>query len=263
MAALENIPPKSGWLWLKEGFTLFRKQPMELTTLFLGYTFLMLGFGFIPLLGQVLRLILMPVFSMAFLQACVEVEQGRRVYPSLLLAGFRSPAFKPLAALGLFYLAAGILAAAASTLVDGGVFWSIVSDQGTVGADAAREPKVTAAMLFAGLAFMPAVVLLWYAPALIMWNGMSVGKSIFYSVFAVRKAGKAFIVYGLACAMIGILLPAFLSSFIILLTGQSALGMMVLIPLEFILSAAIYCSFYPSYTYIFGKKISNDSAPSP
>src|SRR4030088_445205 len=134
---MEKLPANTGWLWIKEGFALFRKQPAELSTLFLSYMFLMLAVGIIPLLGQVLPLMLVPVFSMAFMQACVNIEQGKRVYPNLLLTGFRSPAFGKLLKLGVLYVAAGAIAVAASSLIDGGVFWramtgQIVLDQKTV-----------------------------------------------------------------------------------------------------------------------------------
>ena len=75
-ALMEKLPAATGWQWIKHGFSLFRKQPAELSTLFLSYMFLMMIVTIIPLLGQLLPLVLMPVFSMAFMQACVQVEKG-------------------------------------------------------------------------------------------------------------------------------------------------------------------------------------------
>src|SRR5438876_9355872 len=103
---MEKLPANTGWTWVKEGFALFRKQPAELSTLFISYIFLMLALGIIPVVGQILPLVLVPVFSMAFMQACVQIEQGKRIYPSLLLTGFRSPAFPNLLKLGGLYLLA-------------------------------------------------------------------------------------------------------------------------------------------------------------
>src|ERR1035437_9092992 len=90
---MEKLPANVGWLWLKEGFALYRKQPAELSTLFLSYMFLMLVVGIIHVVGKMIPVILVPTFSMAFMQACVHIEQGKRVYPNLLLNGFRSPNF--------------------------------------------------------------------------------------------------------------------------------------------------------------------------
>ena len=55
---MEKIPAHTGWSWVKQGFALFRKQPAEMSTLFLAYMFLMLILGIIPVLGQMLPLIL-------------------------------------------------------------------------------------------------------------------------------------------------------------------------------------------------------------
>jgi len=254
MATLENIPARSGWLWVKEGFALFRKQPMELSTLFLSYTFLMLGIGIIPVLGQVLPLMLTPAFSMAFMEACVQVEQGKRVYPSVLLAGFRAPSFRLLVVLGIFYVIAAVVAIAASALVDGGLFWSIISGQTALDADTIRDSNVSLAMMFSAAVYAPAAMAFWYAAPLIMWNGMGVGKAVFYSFFAVKKAGKAFIVYALARFIVGAMVPAFFSSLIAIIAGNAAVGTMILIPVWLVMTVVLYCSFYPTYTWLFGKK---------
>ena len=44
----------TGWLWVKQGFEIFRKQPAEMLSLFFGYMFVSLAVGLIPVLGQVL-----------------------------------------------------------------------------------------------------------------------------------------------------------------------------------------------------------------
>lgn len=260
---MDSIPAKAGWLWVKDGFALFRKQPMEFSTLFLSYTFLMLGIGIIPLAGQVLPLILTPAFSMAFMQACRQAEQGQRIYPNVLLAGFRSPAFRALALLGVFYLLAAMIAFGASALVDDGMFWKIISGQIPLDAKTVNESNISLAMLFSAAIYVPAGMAFWYAPPLIMWNGMSVAKAMFYSFFAVKKAGKAFIVYGLAWFVICGPMSIFLGGLIAAVTGSTAAMMMVLFPLWLVMTVVLYCSFYPTYTYIFGKKDSSPSAIPP
>jgi hypothetical protein len=251
---MEKLPAKTGWEWVKAGFALFRKQPAELSTLFMSYMFLMFAIGIIPLLGQVLPLVLVPVFSMAFMQACVHVEQGERVYPNLLLTGFRSPAFRSLLALGVLYLMAAIGAVAVSALVDGGVFWNIMSGQTAVDASTMHDSNISLAMLVAAAAYVPAAMAFWYAAPLIMWDGMGVGKAVFYSFFAVRNAGKAFIVYGLAWFLVGALLPAMASSLIALLLGNARITVLILLPVSLIMTVVMYCSFYPTYIAVFRRK---------
>jgi hypothetical protein len=250
---MEKLPASVGWLWLKQGFALFRKQPAEMSTLFLSYMFLMFAIGVIPLLGQVLPIVLVPVFSMAFMQACASIEQGKKVYPNLLLTGFRSPAFRRLLQLGVLYLVAAVAAIAASMLVDGGVFWNVMSGRGAMEPATIRGSNISVAMLFAAAVYTPAAMAFWYAAPLIAWQGMGVGKAIFYSFFTVKRAGKAFLVYGLAWIVIGVLLPVMVSSIIALLFGKATVVMLVLLPLSIVMTVVMYCSFYPTYTHIFGK----------
>jgi hypothetical protein len=250
---MEKLPAATGWQWIKQGFALFRRQPAELCTLFLSYMFLMMVITIIPLLGQVLPLILVPVFSMAFMQACVQVEKGQRVYPNLLLTGFRSPAFATLLKLGVLYMLAAVVAIGVSALVDGGVLWQVMSGSARVDAKAMQNSNITLAMLVAALLYIPAAMAFWYAAPLAAWQGMGLGKAIFYSFFAVRRAGRAFLLYGLGWALIGVLLPLLFSTLLGQLTGSPVLMMMVLLPLSIVLTVAMYCSFYPTYTTVFGK----------
>lgn len=250
---MEKLPATTGWVWVKEGFALFRKQPAEISTLFLAYMFLMLVIGIIPFFGQLLPMLLVPVFSMAFMQACVQIEQDKKVYPNLLLIGFRSPAFRSLLLLGVLYLAAAVLAVAASALVDGGVFWQVMSGGKDLDTETIRDSNMSLALMFSALVYIPAAMAFWYAAPLIMWQKMGVAKAVFYSFFAVKRLSGAFIVYGLAWLLIGVLLPALISSLLALLFAKGAIMMAVLLPLSLLLTVVMYCSFYPTYTHVFGR----------
>jgi hypothetical protein len=250
---MDRLPASTGWLWVKEGFALFRKQPFEMSTLFLSYMFLMLALGLLPAVGQILPMLLVPVFSMSFMQACLQVEQGRKVYPTLLMVGFRSPALPNLIKLGVLYLLAAVIAVAASALVDGGVFWQIMSGQRELDAETIRNSNLSLSIMFSATVYTPAAMAFWYAAPLVMWQGMGVFKAIFYSFFAVQRSGRAFLVYGLAWALIGVLMPAILSSLVALVFGRAIVVMLVLLPLSLMLTVVMYCSFYPTYTHIFGR----------
>ncbi|WP_151638884.1 BPSS1780 family membrane protein [Noviherbaspirillum aerium] len=257
---MEKLPANAGWLWVKQGFALFRKQPAEMSTLFLAYMFLMVVVGILPLLGQILPMVLIPVFSMAFMQACVQVEDGKKVYPNLLLAGFRSPAFLSLVKLGFLYLIAAVAAIAASALIDGGVFWQVMSSNKAMDAETIRNSNMSLGMMLSALVYTPAAMAFWYAAPLIAWQKMGIGKAIFYSFFAVKRAGKAFLVYGLAWLLIGVLVPVIVSSIVALLISKPFVVMLVLLPLSLMLTVVMYCSFYPTYTTVFGRP---ESLPAP
>jgi hypothetical protein len=259
---MQKLPAKTGWTWVKQGVALFRKQPAEISTLFLSYMFLMLALGLIPVLGQILPLLLIPVFAMSFMQACLYIEQGKRVYPNLLLVGFRSPALRRLLMLGVLYALAGLVAVAASSLVDGGTFLHAMTGS-ALDAEAIIGSNIRLAMIVAVLVYIPAAMAFWFAAPLIMWQQMPLGKALFYSFFAVRRAGRAFVVYALAWLLLGIIVPAVVSAVVALIVESITVVMFILLPLSIILTVVMYCSFYPTYTAIFGRPAADDLGPPP
>ena len=186
------------------------------------------------------------------MHACVHVMTGKRVYPNLLLVGFRSPAVRTLIKLGTLYLVAAIVAIGASSLVDGGVFWQAITGQITLDAETVRDSNMTMAMLFSAAVYVPAAMAFWFAAPLIAWQGMGVGKAIFYSFFAVRRAGKAFLIYGLAWVTIGMILPVIVSSILGMILNSATASVFILLPMSLVLTVIMYCSFYPTYTHLFG-----------
>ncbi len=250
---MEKIPANTGINWIRQGFAIFRKQPAELAMLFLLYMLLMFSLSLIPLIGQLLPLLLVPVFSMAFMQACVQIEAGKKVLPNILLTGFRSPALGTLLRLGSLYLLAALIAIAASSLVDDGMFWKLMSGQITADEEKLPMTDLPLAMLVAGLVYTPFAMAFWHAAPLAAWQRMGLFKAVFYSFFAVRRCGMAFLAYGLAWIVIGIALPAFVSAVLALLLGKTLVTVMLLTPLSVILTIVMYCSFYPTYVEVFGR----------
>lgn len=252
MRIMEKLPAKTGWFWIKEGIRLFRKQPAEMSTLFLGYMLLILALGMIPVIGQLLPLLLVPVFAMSFMQACRHIEEDKRVYPNLLLTGFRSPALRTLLVLGILYLLAAFGAVRLSALVDGGAFWNAMTGASPAPRRSGFDDS-SLAIVAAAVIYTPAAMAFWFAAPLIAWNGMSLGKSLFYSFFAVLRAGKAFVVYAVAWLTIGILLPAMISVIVASLINSMTAVFFMLLPLSILSTIVIYCSFYSTYTTVFGK----------
>lgn len=226
---------------MKQGFALFRKQPGGMSMLFLGYMLCMLSLQFIPLLGQFLQVILVPVFSVAFVQGCLHIDQGKRILPSLLLSGFRKPVFPVLFALGVLYILVAVFALGVSTLLDDGTLWQVVTGQLSQ-KEASLRPNVSLAILLAMLLYVPAAMAFCFAAPLIYWQKISLGKSLFFSFFAVWRSLSAFIVFGASWFAISML-----TSFLI-----AAINLSVLLPLSMVLTVIMHCSFYAAYRQIFG-----------
>jgi hypothetical protein len=245
---MEKLPARTGWLWVTQGFALFRKQPGGLSTLFLAGMLLMLVTRIVPLLGQFLPMLLAPVFSVALLQACIHIEQGKRVFPNLLMSGLRSPALPMLLALGLLYLAAAALAMAGSALADGGVLWQLMTGQIDVQSDEVRDANVGSAILLGMALYLPAAMAFCFAAPLIYLQNMGVGKAVFFSFFAVLRSFKAFVVF--AASWIGI--SILISQLLLLVFGSTSLAIQLMMPLSVVLTIILHCGFYASYCQVFG-----------
>ena len=232
---------------------------MEFSTLFLGYLFSMLIIGFIPVLGQMLAFILLPMFTLAFMQGCRDIDEGKRVHPRLLLSGFRSPQVKKLLQLGLLYLVAALISLSVSSLVDDGVFWQVISGQLELSAKTVEESNMTGAMLCAALLTIPSMMAFWFAGPLIAWQQMPLFKAIFYSFFSVKHAFRAFTVYGLAWFALGGILPTVISIVVAGITGNPNAIVMIMMSFSMLLTVVLYCSFYPTYKTIFPADFQTDS----
>lgn len=214
----------------------------------------------IPVAGQVLPFILMPVFSFAFMQACAQIEQGTRVFPNVLLAGFRSPSFRELLKLGALYLLAGIVATSVTSLFDGGLFWNLTTGEIKLSDDLINDVTLSFSVMIWMLSFIIVKLPLWYAAPLIVWQNMGVAKAVFYSTLSVYRNARVFLTYGLSLAAVYIALTTVVSLIAALLLGKSSISYFILVALFIVYIVIMYCSFYPTYTSIFGKPYETPAA---
>ena len=265
---MTKLPPSTGWLWIRQGYQYFRKQPLELCSLFLAYLFFVLGMGLVsfvtsellPHLGQFLAFIFLPLFTLSFMQACREIDQGLRVRPQLILYGFRSRHRIALMLLGLIYFIAACAALWASTWIDGGSFLQFISGQEELNPAVFEQSNMAGAMLFAMLVYAPALMGLWFAGPLIAWQDMPLFKAVFYSFFATVKSLRVFLVYVLAWFAVAGIVPAMIVVMIAAMTGSQDLVVMLMLPVSMFSSIILYCTFYPSYKSIFGQAETTESS---
>lgn len=248
---MNNMPAITGWNWLKEGTGLFRKQPAALTTLLFANILFSLLISAVPLLGKMVAVVLIPSFSMAFMKACLMIENGERVSPAVLLTGFKKPMFPALVKIGLIYLGASLLLTLLTRVAIDPGFWQQVSQP----VDPNAPPQVHASDLLAmlGIFILDVAVLiaLAFAAPLTYWQQMSLGKATFYSFFAVVKNARVFIV--LLMAWFGIFFGV---CFIVaLLLGGSSLARVAIMWLIFLFVLLLQCAMYAGYRQIFGKPV--------
>ena len=254
---MNDLPARTGWEWLKQGIGLFRKQPAALTTLLFANILFSIGLSAVPILGSVLAVVLIPSFSMAFMQACLMIENGDRVTPAVLLTGFRRPAVAALCKLGLVYLAVSLLMMVVTRLA----IPPEVLVQMMPRPDSTTPPDIRTSHMLAlfGVFLLDVAVLvtLCFAAPLTYWKHMGPGKATFYSFFAVVRTARPFLV--LLAAWFAIFFGVCILA--ALLFGDAALGRVVLMWLIFLFVLLLQCAMYAGYRTIFGKPV--DEAPQP
>lgn len=250
---MSKLPARTGWEWLKQGFALFRKQPAGLTMLLFANFLISIVLSALPLFGPLVAVILIPSLSMAFMQACLMIENGERVTLGVLATGFRRPAVGSLCKLGVLYLlVSAVLTLLAGLLIDD-AFWQQLRNQQAVPQKLDIAPSDMLGMFVLFLVDLSALISLAFAAPLIYWEKMGTGKATFYSFFAVVRSARVFVVllaawFGMFCAVCFV---------IALVLGPLHIAEMIMSGMLFIFVLLLQCAIYVGYRQIFGKPVEN------
>lgn len=239
-----------GWRWVRDGFAIFRRQPIALLVItFLNLMLLSLSVV-IPLLGPIGPLVLTPALMVGQMHAVRATEAGRMPTPALLFAGFRDAggkAWRPLLVLGAINAAATLAALTLAALADGGSLMRLATGQ--AGADdigASEGAMLYAAIVFV-LAYTPIQMAMWYAPLFAAWHDTPPAKALFFSFFAVWRNKWAFLVFAAGWFAVAFVVSLGMRLLDSLLGDRPVLLSMLLSPVSLLLISAVYCSFWASY----------------
>ncbi len=254
---MSTLPARTGWDWLKRGMALFRKQPAALTTLLFASILLAIGISAVPIIGPIVVVVLIPSFSMAFMQACLMIDNGDRVTPAVLLTGFRKPVLGGLCKVGVIYLGVFLVLTVVALMITPE---SLRQLPGNIKLDPKDKLPFTLGDVAAvfGLLILETVSLLTlcFAAPLTYWKQMGPGKATFYSFFAVVRSARVF----------GVLLLSWFGIFTLItfvvvnLFSAIALAQVVLMWLMFLFILFLQCAIYAGYRDIFGKPAAGKEA---
>ncbi len=256
------IPGARGWRWLPEGWQLFRAAPVMWLVLVFAYWMLMTVVSIVPFVGVVAVLVLVPGCSVAFMAASRAAERGQPIEVSLLFSGFRDNLRGELV-LGGVYFAAMLLLLLASAIADDGALarWMITGARPAP--EVVQSDGFLGALIIAAGFYMPVMMMFWFAPTLVAWHAMPVGKALFYSLFACMMNWRAFLTYGIASALVLFVLP-FLTLFLLMLVSGGAVrpgAMALLFPFVLSMMPTLFASFYASYRDIFAAQDGPEAPP--
>jgi hypothetical protein len=254
-----TVPAGCGWNWVLTGFALFRKSPAMWAFLVFSYIMLMQLLGMIPVLGWFAATVFIPVFSASFMIVSRELDQGNRLGFGLLFSGFRSN-LPALLMQGGLYLASALAILGLSALVDGGPLLQLMVLGERPPDSAFEDGSLAKAAALAGTLYLPVLAAFWFAPALSAWRNLPALQALFYSLFAALRNWRAFLAYGVAVVLLGLICSFALFVLALLLRGllgdksQGAL-MLVVLPVMLTYVPTLFASFYASYHDIFPQPV--------
>jgi hypothetical protein len=243
-----QLPARQGVLWLIGGFMLLRRNPPFITALTFAYFLVVILINLIPTVGPFLLPLALPVLVVMLANGCRAIEQGRLPGMSVgtaLTEGLAAHRL-PLMRLGGVHL----LASAVVALVGFGMGTKIDLSDGMNPEEAVALLGDMALLLAIASPFLMAF---WFAPLLVAWDGVSTGKSVFFSFVASWRNWRPFAVYGLALGLVGVVLPGL----ILVIVGAistpllNVLSVVLRMLLLFVLAPVLMASVYLSYRDVF------------
>lgn len=222
-----RVDAGAGFEWLRQGWAMFVAQPAQWILVSLLMAIILLAVSAVPFIGAFARNLLVPIFIAGMLQACRKTQRGEAPEVRDIFSGFEPPSGN-LVLIGLFFLI-GMFSIFSITFVMGGsgVVGGLTAG-GLFGAGMAVSSVLLATILYPVL-FVPLVMAVWFAPALVFFNRMSPVEAVKASFSACARNALPFLVYGLI-----VLILAFFAAL------PMFLGFLVLLP---VLAGSMYASY--------------------
>ena len=258
------VSTRNGWLWVLQGFSIFRKSPAIWILLVLSYWSMMALLSRLPILGTVLATLSLPVFAASFAIMAHEVAIGGRLMPALLFSGFQR-SLRTLLILGAMNMAAMAAAFACTFPIDGGILMGLAilgkPLPATVLPGGADSGAFMFASVVAGLLAAPVQSAFWFAPMLVAGvagqKPLGAVQSLFYSFFACWRNWRAFIVYGATLSTVFVFIALALQ----LVVRSDKTLPVAMLAMVLVLLPTLFGTFYASYRDIFSPQ--SESAPDP
>lgn len=224
-------PAGHGWIWIAEGWELFKRQPGMWIGIVLLLFVIMIAAAFIPVIGGFLMSLFGPVFAAGIVIGCKALDSGGELELGHLFAGFRERT-GTLIGVGGLYLAASLVIMLVVGLIMGVGMFTMMGG-GDAQAMASMGMTMVLAMLIMFALLLPAIMAIWFAAPLVVFHGHGALDAMKASFAGCLKNVLPFLLYGVVLMVLSIIasLP--------LLLGWLALGP--------VLAASIYTSYRDIY----------------
>lgn len=198
----------------------------------------------IPVLGPLLFTLLSPLLFAGLMIGCRALENGEPLEIAHLFAGFKQQA-APLVTVGGVYLVGTVIVVGIVLVIAGGpMLPAALAKPGTdIETMSAAVRSMALALAVGAAVYLPLLMLIWFAPLLVVFNGLAPVAAMKLSFAACVRNMLPFMVYGAAILLLWLVLslPAVLG----------AIGGLLVIALLVASIPVLICSIYTSYQDIF------------
>ena len=240
-----RLSANHGVLWLLAGFSLFRRNPPLLTLLTFTYLLLVVVINLIPAIGPFLLPLILPLLTVILANGCRNIERKGAFNGQDLLNNLpeRQQAIMHLG--GLHLLGSTLL-----VLISSALGMDLTLSEGL-----SNEQLQDLAMdlgLFLMLS-VPLLMAFWFAPLLTLWDKVPAAKAVFFSFVASWRNWRAFLMYGFAIGVVGIIVPGILlvTASLISPSVVTVVSVVLRMMMMFVLAPSLVASVYLSYRDVF------------
>lgn len=230
-----TVEMSQGWQWIAAGFQLFRRNPLIWIVFFLIYLISELVLAiFVPVVGAIGAALFDPVFIAGFMAGCRALELDEELELPHLFAGF-SANLQQLLALGGLYLGGKMLVVMIAMGLIGALYGPMPEiDLATLDpADPAMVPLLQQLMVLALLVLallVPLLMAYWFAPALVLFDGLTAWEAMRLSFAACLGNILPFTLYGLA-------------GMVLFLLGSIPFGLGLLAVVPVLFATSVYAAY--------------------
>lgn len=262
---LLDVPSGAGLAWIGTGFSLLAKRPVGLSAVFALFITVVAVLSLIPWLGALFVLAAAPLLTLGYLLAAHLTSQNQPLGIVVFVRAWACGSARErqrVVMLCVVYAALSFLAMWLADVLDGGSFgqqWDALAQAaqraGTEGADAVPTTTVVDGFWFGlwlrALLMSALSVPFWFAPGLVFFAGQSIPLALFSSTITLWRARTAFASYAAGWASV-LFAAATIGGVLVALLAATALVWPLLFAVSLTLTAAFYCSLYPSWCDCFG-----------
>ena len=231
-----KVPAANGWLWIKQGYWLFKKSPVLWVVLTAIGVAGLIGLAMIPVVGDPLATLLFPVLMAGFMAGCRALEMDEELELAHLFHGFKHNT-QQLVTLGGINLVCQLLIFGVMMMTGGSALVAILMS----GAQVEDPAVLTQAIAGAGISLLLGMTLFFvllmamqFAPMLVLFDKVAPWPALKISLQAFLRNALPLTVYGL------LLLP-----FAVFASMPMMLGWLILMPVLITSVYAAYRDFFP------------------